>query len=184
MGVLEVVLGASRALVVFFTGSAVGVHLIFLLQIYTCMLHTFYILLIFYNLSKTQWAGGRCLLVHLAPCKEYLPLEPACLRWSSHPGPCWLLWPVRPRSELALKGLMSHLRASGAQWAGHTEEQEMSWADLLRRTREQGQPRAVLGILETRAGIRNLALGGGDFILILLLSKHSNDDHDNDDDDY
>ena len=42
---------------------------------------------------------------------------------------------------------MSHLRASGAQWPGHTEEQEMSWADLLRRTWEQGQPRAVLGLL-------------------------------------
>ena len=126
----------------FSAGSAVGVHLIFLLQIYTCMLHTFYILLIFYNLSKTQWAGGRCLLVYLAPCKEYLPLEPACLCWSSYPGPCWLLWPVRPWSELALMGLMSHLRASGAQWPGHTEEQEMS---LGRLTQENSGTRTAQG---------------------------------------
>lgn len=156
------------------------------------MLHTFYILLIFYNFSKTQGVGGRCLLVHLAKSISHLNLL-ACVDPLTQALAC--------SSSLWGLGLSWHWRVSCLIWGhrghsgwdtqrskgcpgqtysgelGNKDSPGQCWASFTCAWTRRGE--------ETGAGIRNLALGGGDFIQILLLSKYNkNDDHDNDDDDY
>lgn len=105
---------------------------------------------IFHNLSKALWVGGRGLHAHSAPCKEPVPPEPVGLGLAVDPlaqaHVCSLV------NEALDHGLSKHLRVSCLIWghqghSGHTQKQALSWADLLRRTREQGCPRAGLGLL-------------------------------------